>query len=145
MKDEDGAASYGCEVNFIPHHPPELIIKVGGREQERVSLERYNRPNDLRRLMESKGFKQTDDYFARQKNKRDVEFVAGQEADVYWLGDDGGKHHSGIAEVGAPLMVSTYVGHNFEVQDGFGDPIIMYTVSEKARQRVSIPAETPEL
>ena len=32
-----------------------------------------------------------------------------------------------------------------EVQDGFGDPIIMYTVSEKARQRVSIPAETPEL
>ena len=145
VKNEDGAESYGCTVNYIPHHPPELIIKANGREQERISLERFRNPNDIRRLMESKGFSQTDEYFKKQKDKRDVEFVAGQEADVYWLDGDGGKHHSGIAEVGAPLVVSTYVGHNFEVQDGFGDPIIMYTVSEKARQRVSIPAETPEL
>ena len=38
VKNEDGAESYGCTVNYIPHHPPELIIKANGREQERLRL-----------------------------------------------------------------------------------------------------------
>lgn len=145
VKGEDGAESYGCKVTWISHHPPELIIKEGWSEVERISLERYQSPNELRRLMESKGFKRTAEYEEKMRNKRDIEFTAGQDADIYYIDKATGERtHVGEATPDSPLQLGTHVGHVFEAQDGFGDPIATYTVTERQRQRVHIPAETPD-
>jgi len=112
---------------------------------ERIPLSRVRSNTEIRRLMESKGFSQTDEYKQRTKDKRSVEFTAGQEADIYYVQDDGSKTHVGTAEPGDGLSVDTHVGHKFEVQDGFGDVITVYTVTEKATQRMRIPAEGQDL
>ncbi|KAH8098690.1 hypothetical protein JL720_1650 [Aureococcus anophagefferens] len=94
--------------------------------------------------MESKGFAQTDEYF---KSRRTSATSSSSRARRPTSTGSTATAASTTAASrrSARAMVSAHAGHNFEVQDGFGDPIIMYTVSEKARQRVSIPAETPEL
>ena len=63
----------------------------------------------------------------------------------YYLQSDGSKTHVGTAEPGDGLSVDTHVGHKFEVQDGFGDVITTYVVTEQGKQKVRIPAESPDL
>ena len=46
----------------------------------------------------------------------------------------------GTAKPGEPVEVDTHVGHRFEIQDGVGDVVQIYTVTQRDRQRVHIPA-----
>lgn len=119
-----------------------MIVKDGWSEVERVSLERMRSAPEIDRLMQSRGFKQTDAYKESIKSKRDLTFESPQDVDVYFVQPDGSKEHVGSADRGAPLSLQTTVGHRFEVQDGFGDVVKVHVVGEGSlHQRVRIPAE----
>ena len=85
---------------------------------------------EIDRLMQSRGFKQTDAYKESIKSKRDLTFESPQDVDVYFVQPDGSKEHVGSADRGAPLSLQTTVGHRFEVQDGFGDVVKVHVVGE---------------
>ena len=74
IKGEDGAQAYGCKITWIRHHSPELIVKDGWSEVERISLERMRSSQEIDRLMQSRGFKHTDSYREKLRSKRDVTF-----------------------------------------------------------------------
>ena len=74
IKGEDCAQAYGCKITWIRHHSPELIVKDGWSEVERISLERMRSSQEIDRLMQSRGFKHTDSYREKLRSKRDVTF-----------------------------------------------------------------------
>ena len=146
IKGEDGAQAYGCKITWIRHHSPELIVKDGWSEVERISLERMRSAQEIDRLMQSRGFKHTDQYREKLRSKRDVTFEATDEVDIYYLQADGSKEHVGTADRGDSVTVQTTVGHRFEIQDGFGDVVKVYTVVEGSlHQRVRVNPSTGEL
>ena len=91
IKGEDGAAAYGCKITWIRHHSPELIVKDGWSEVERISLERMRSAQEIDRLMQSRGFKHTDQYREKLRSKRDVTFESTDEIDIYYLQADGSE------------------------------------------------------
>jgi hypothetical protein len=91
IKGEDGAQAYGCKITWIRHHAPELIVKDGWSEVERISLERMRSAQEIDRLMQSRGFKHTDQYREKLRSKRDVTFESTDEIDIYYLQPDGSE------------------------------------------------------
>ena len=146
VKEDDGARSWGCEVEFIPHHQPELIIREGRREVERVPLGQVGDPEEFVQAMESRGFERSDEYVEKMENRRFVEFVSGQDADVYFLDEEGSRNHIGAADEGQSITIEASVGDVFVATDGFGDDIKSFRVMRKkqTRNRFYIPAETPD-
>ena len=101
---------------------------------------------EIDRLMQSRGFKHTDAYREKLRSKRDVTFESTDEIDIYYLQPDGSKEHVGTADRGDSVTVQTTVGHRFEIQDGFGDVVKVYTVVEGSlHQRVRVTPSTGEL
>jgi hypothetical protein len=132
-------------VTFIPHHQPELIIREGRREVERIPLGNVDEPGEFVRLMEAKGFERTAEFEEEMENRRTIEFVAAQEADIYFVGGEGEKNHIGTVTEDGPIAVEAHVGDVFEAIDGFGDTIKSFRVVRRnaGRHRYFVPGETP--
>ena len=66
-------------------------MKDGWSEVERISLERMRSAQEIDRLMQSRGFKHTDQYREKLRSKRDVTFESTDEIDIYYLQPDGSE------------------------------------------------------
>jgi len=110
IKGEDGAAAYGCKITWIRHHSPELIVKDGWSEVERISLERMRSAQEIDRLMQSRGFKHTDQYREKLRSKRDVTFEATDEIDIYYLQPDGSAAVSTVRHRADAVVASMACG-----------------------------------
>ena len=60
IKGEDGAQAYGCKITWIRHHSPELIVKDGWSEVERISLERMRSAQEIDILRSSRYIESAD-------------------------------------------------------------------------------------
>ena len=55
IKTPGGIDQYPCEINYIPGHNPDLVLRTGGEETARVDLTQYKTQEELHGLLASQG------------------------------------------------------------------------------------------
>ena len=134
VKNAEHAESYGCEIRYISHADPILIIQGSfGRELERMSLIPYRSLEDLHALFKSKGFSRDAAIEAREalKTTATISLEAGSDdVDLYYV-DEKTQNRNHVATLSAKnrrQSFKTSVGHRFVAQDGFGDDVQIVTI-----------------